>query len=56
MDTPSALGRGRYWDLRHLSLGYAVLTPEMETLEALVHAAAAALYRAKDAGRNSVQA
>ena len=39
-----------------VSLGYAVLTPEMRTAEALVHAADAALYRAKDAGRNCVRA
>ena len=47
---PTAFGRGI------VSLGYAVLTPEMETPEALVHAADAALYRAKDARRNRVRA
>ena len=39
-----------------VSLGYAVLTPEIETPEALVHSADAALYRAKAAGRNCVRA
>ena len=39
-----------------VSLGYAVLTPEIETPEALVHVADAALYRAKDAGKNCVRA
>ena len=38
-----------------VSLGFSALTPEMESPEALVHAADAALYRAKDAGRNCVR-
>ena len=39
-----------------VSLGYAVLTSDMDTPEELLHAADAALYRAKDAGRNRVSA
>jgi diguanylate cyclase (GGDEF)-like protein len=38
-----------------VSLGYAALVPEMESPEALVAAADAALYRAKAAGRNCVR-
>jgi len=38
-----------------VSLGYAALTPEMDSPEALVAAADAALYRAKAAGRNCVR-
>ena len=39
-----------------VSLGYAALTPEMANADALIHASDQALYRAKDAGRNCVQA